>query len=138
MATVYRSKVDAWLLAVLVLAMSVSLVVTFMTFSAGSPVAWLVVAVTAGIGVGLPLWLLLSTRYTLEPRRLVVQSGPFKWHIAVADITSITPSSNPLSSPALSLDRLRIDYGRSSSLMISPRNKDQFVRDIEAARRGAA
>ena len=138
MATVYRSKIDAWLLAVLALAMAVSLVVTFMTFSAGSPVAWLVAAVTAGIGVGLPLWLLLSTRYTLEPRRLVVQSGPFKWHIAVADITSITPSSNPLSSPALSLDRLRIDYGRSSSLMISPRNKDQFVRDIEAARRGAA
>lgn len=138
MATVYRSKIDAWLLAVLALAMAVSLVVTFMTFSAGSPVAWLVAAVTSGIGVGLPLWLLLSTRYTLEPRRLVVQSGPFKWHIAVADITSITPSSNPLSSPALSLDRLRIDYGRSSSLMISPRNKDQFVRDIEAARRGAA
>lgn len=138
MATVYRSKIDAWLLAVLALAMAVSLVVTFMTFSAGSPVAWLVAAVTVGIGVGLPLWLLLSTRYTLEPRRLVVQSGPFKWHIAVADITSITPSSNPLSSPALSLDRLRIDYGRSRSLMISPRNKDQFVRDIEAARRGAA
>ena len=138
MATVYRSKIDAWLLGVLALAMAVSLVVTFMTFSAGSPVAWLVAAVTVGIGVGLPLWLLLSTRYTLEPRRLVVQSGPFKWHIAVADITSITPSSNPLSSPALSLDRLRIDYGRSSSLMISPRNKDQFVRDIEAARRGAA
>lgn len=138
MVTVYRSKIDAWLLAVLALAMAVSLVVTFMTFSAGSPVAWLVAAVTVGIGVGLPLWLLLSTRYTLEPRRLVVQSGPFKWHIAVADITSITPSSNPLSSPALSLDRLRIDYGRSSSLMISPRNKDQFVRDIEAARRGAA
>jgi len=138
MATVYRSKIDAWLLGVLALAMAVSLVVTFMTFSAGSPVAWLVAAVTAGIGVGLPLWLLLSTRYTLEPRRLVVQSGPFKWHIAVADITSITPSSNPLSSPALSLDRLRIDYGRSSSLMISPHNKNQFVRDIEAARRGAA
>lgn len=138
MVTVYRSKIDAWLLAVLALAMAVSLVVTFMTFSAGSPVAWLVAAVTVGIGVGLPLWLLLSTRYTLEPRRLVVQSGPFKWHIAVADITSITPSSNPLSSPALSLDRLRIDYGRSSSLMISPHNKDQFVRDIEAARRGGA
>ena len=138
MATVYRSKIDAWLLAVVAVAMAVSLVVTFTTFTAGSPVAWLVAAVTVGIGVGLPLWLLLSTRYTLEPRRLVVQSGPFKWHIEVADITSITPSSNPLSSPALSLDRLRIDYGRSRSLMISPRNKDQFVRDIEAARRGAA
>ncbi|QQO05935.1 PH domain-containing protein [Luteimonas sp. MC1750] len=90
------------------------------------------------IGVGLPIWLLLSTRYTLEPRQLRVQSGPFKWHIKVADITSITPSSNALSSPALSLDRLRIDYGSGRSLMISPRNKERFLRDIEAARRGAA
>lgn len=138
MPTVYRSKIDAWLLAVLVLAMAASLFVTLTIFSAASPVAWFLAAVTAGIGIGLPSWLLLSTRYTLQPLRLVVQSGPFKWHIEVADITSITPSSNPLSSPALSLDRLRINYGRSSSLMISPRNKDQFVRDLEAARRRAA
>ena len=95
-------------------------------------------AFIAVIGVGLPIWLLLSTRYMLEPRQLRVQSGPFKWHIKVADITSITPSSNALSSPALSLDRLRIDYGSGRSLMISPRNKEQFLRDIEAARRGAA
>ena len=30
----------------------------------------------------------------------------------VAEITRITPTRNPLSSPALSLDRLRNEYGR--------------------------
>jgi len=138
MAIVYKSKTDAWLLAVLAVAIAVSLFAAFATLSAGAPATWPVAAFIAVIGVGLPVWLLLSTRYTLEPRQLTVQSGPFKWHIKVADITSITPSSNPLSSPALSLDRLRIDYGSGRSLMISPRNKEKFIRDIEAARRGAA
>ena len=138
MATVYRSKTDAWLVAVLAIAIVVSLVTALTVLSAGSPAAWAVAAFTAIIGAGLPLWLLRSTRYTLGHGYLVVQSGPFKWRIPLADITSITPSSNPLSSPALSLDRLRIEYGRGSSLMISPRNKEQFVRDVEAATRGAA
>ena len=138
MATVYKSKTDAWLLAVLAVAIAVSLFAAIVTVSDGSAAAWPMAAFIAIIGVGLPIWLLLSTRYTLEPRQLRVQSGPFKWHIKVADITSITPSSNALSSPALSLDRLRIDYGSGRSLMISPRNKEQFLRDIEAARRGAA
>ena len=138
MPTVYRSKTDAWLLAVLAIAIIVSLFAALTILSAGSPAAWAIAAFTAIIGAGLPLWLLLSTRYTLGHGQLVVQSGPFKWRIPVADITSVTPSSNPLSSPALSLDRLRIEYGRGSSLMISPRNKEQFVRDMKAATRGAA
>lgn len=58
-----------------------------------------------------------------------------KWQVPIAGITGITPTSNPLSSPALSLDRLRIDYGRGKSLMISPKNKEQFIRDLEARRR---
>ena len=92
---------------------------------------------TAGLGIVLPLWLLLGTNYTLEPTQLLVKSGPFKWRVPVADITSITPTSNPLASPALSLDRLRIDYGRSSFIIISPRDKDQFIREIESLRGSA-
>ncbi len=138
MVTVYRSKIDAWLVVVLGVAVIASLFAVLAIIPSGTPVALATAVFTALIGIGLPLWLLLSTRYTLGNGRLVVQSGPFKWLIPVADITSITQSSSLLSSPALSLDRLRIDYTPSSSLMISPRNKDEFLRDIEAARRNAA
>ncbi|MBL8309527.1 MAG: PH domain-containing protein [Burkholderiales bacterium] len=137
MATVYRSKTDAWLLAVLAIAMAASIFGAFMTFAAGSPAAWAISLFTLLLGVGLPLWLVLSTRYTLGHGQLLVQSGPFRWRVPIADITSITPTSNALSSPALSLDRLRIDYGHAKSLMISPRNREQFIRDIEVARRSA-
>lgn len=137
MATVYRSKMDAWLLALLLIAVAISLAGAGATLSLASAAVWVVGAFIAVVGVGLPLWLLASTRYLLGRGQLVVRSGPFKWSIQVADITSITPTSSPLSSPALSLDRLRIDYGRGKSLMISPLHKDQFLNDMEAARRGA-
>lgn len=135
---VHRSRIDTWLVAVLAAAIAVSLFAVVAAGSTGSSAAWPVSAFIALIGVGLPGWLLLSTRYTLDGRQLKIQSGPFTWHIEVADITGMTPTSNPLASPALSLDRLRIDYGRGRALMISPRDKDQFIRDVEAARRGAA
>lgn len=103
----------------------------------GSPATWWIILITVFVGVGLPLWILVATHYTLDSQLLLVQSGPFKWRVPVADITNITPTKNPLSSPALSLDRLRIDYGRSNTLMISPRDKEQFLKDIEVLRRGA-
>ncbi|ABR91174.1 Uncharacterized conserved protein [Janthinobacterium sp. Marseille] len=138
MAKVYRSKIDVWLIVVLGFAMLAALYSAGQTMLSNTPGAILIALLVAAVGVGLPAWLLLSTRYTLEASRLLVQSGPFKWTIPLADIKNITPSNNPLSSPALSLDRLRIEYGNRNALMISPKDKEQFLLDIEAARRAQA
>lgn len=138
MPTVYRSKVDIWLFVMLSFAALAALYSAAQTMAAGSTGAIAVAVLVAVVGVGLPLWLLFSTRYTLEATQLLAQSGPFKWVVPLADIKSITPSNNPLSSPALSLDRLRIDYGKGRMLLISPRDKEQFLQDIEAARRAVA
>jgi len=137
MTTVYRSKVDAWLVGLLASSMAVSLYGASQVIAVRTPAVWFVAALIAGVGVGLPLWLLVSTRYTLESTQLVVRSGPFTWRIRLADITAITPSSNPMSSPALSLDRLRIDHGRGQSLLISPVDQSRFIAAVEAARRRA-
>lgn len=135
MPTIYRSKVDIWLFVVLAFAALAALYSAAQTMAAGTTGSILVAVLVALVGVGLPLWLLFSTRYTLEAAYLLAQSGPFKWVVPLADIKSITPSNNPLSSPALSLDRLRIDYGKGRMLLISPRDKEQFLQDVEAARR---
>jgi carbon starvation protein CstA len=135
---VHKSKIDAWLVAVLVISIVVSLFGSAVVLAEGSTNLWALSAFIAAIGAGLPIWLLMSTRYTLEPDQLIVECGPFKWRVPITEITGIAPTSNPLSSPALSLDRLRIDYGRGASLMISPRDKDKFLSDLEVARRGAA
>ena len=54
----------------------------------------------------------------------------FRWKININDITQIEPTHNPLSSPALSLDRLKIYYrkdGRVATVMISPKDKEGFL-----------
>lgn len=135
MATVYKSKIDAWLAAILAFAITISLFAGATVLSAGGQ--WWVAVVVVSLGVGLPLWVLFGTSYRFESGQLHVRSGPFKWHVPVASITGITPTRNPLSSPALSLDRLRIEYGPRKAIMISPRNKDIFLKDIEAMRRVA-
>ncbi len=137
MATVYKSKIDWWLAVIILGTMAASVWASVKIILTGSPSIWIwcVAFLIAGIGAGLPLWLLLSTDYTLDSRHLRIKSGPFKWRVAIADIASIAPTSNPLSSPALSLDRLRIDYGLGSTIMISPRNKEQFIQELETLRR---
>jgi hypothetical protein len=134
MEQVYTSKIDTWLLVVLVGAVIACLVAFVFSLRTGSVPAIVATLPALLIGAGLPVWLMTSTSYTLSDTALLVKSGPFKWQVPIEQITSITPTSNPLSSPALSLDRLRIDYGRGQSIMISPKDKSQFIQDLEARR----
>jgi hypothetical protein len=134
MEQVYTSKIDTWLAVVLLAAMIACLVAFGFSFRTGSLAKIVATLPAILVGVGLPIWIMASTSYTLNDSTLLVKSGPFKWQVPIAQITSITPTSNPLSSPALSLDRLRIDYGRGQSLMISPKNKEQFIQALEARR----
>ncbi len=134
MEQVYTSKIDTWLLVVLLGAVAACVIAFVFSCSTGSVPAIVATLPAILVGAGLPIWLMMSTNYTLGNSTLLVRSGPFKWQVPIAEITSITSTSNPLSSPALSLDRLRIDYGRGQSIMISPRNKSQFIQVLEARR----
>ncbi|MFT4100798.1 MAG: PH domain-containing protein [Burkholderiaceae bacterium] len=133
-ATVYNSKIDAWLLVVLLGAMAMSIHASAEVLSA-RPATWWLLLFTAVLGIVLPIWLLFGTRYILQPDRLTIRCGPFKWRVPVSDITSVTPTRNPLSGPALSLDRLQIDYGTGKSILISPRDKERFIKQVEDLRR---
>jgi hypothetical protein len=69
------------------------------------------------------------TRYELHEHELVIRSGVIRYRIPYSDIRAVTPSRNPLSAPAWSLDRLRIDRKRGFAL-ISPQDKDGFLRAL--------
>jgi len=84
------------------------------------------------LGVGLPMWLLVATDYRFEGKTLLVRGGPFRWRIRVHEINTVRPTQNLLSSPALSPDRLCIDYGDGKSLMISPCEVDTFLCELQA------
>ena len=86
--------------------------------------AWLQV-LTSLMVLGIFYWLLRYTYYEVQPdqQTLRIVSGPFSWRVPVAAISTIKATHNPLSSPALSLDRLQIRYGKHDSVMISPADK---------------
>lgn len=132
--SVYPSKIDTWLLVVLLASVAVALVAAGATVVTKSTVAMAMGGFIAVIGAGLPVWLLTSTQYIIGSERLLVQSGPFKWKIPLSKISSVESTRNPLSSPALSLDRLHIKYGRGQEIMISPKDQATFIDELERAR----
>ncbi|MFD2787129.1 PH domain-containing protein [Hymenobacter rubripertinctus] len=79
--------------------------------------------------LGFICWLLCSTYYEVQPEQQVLRvvSGPMVWRVPVSAIVSVRPSNDLLSSPALSLDRLCISYGKYDSVLISPADRAGFL-----------
>ena len=73
------------------------------------------------------------TRYVIEKESLTVFYGFFlKKRIPISSITSIHHSHNPLSSPALSLRRLLIRYGKYDEVLVSPVDQEAFIAALKA------
>lgn len=51
--------------------------------------------------------------------------------IDINDIRKIVQTTNPMSSPALSLDRIEIFYHKFDSIIISPKDKILFIEDLK-------
>ena len=129
----FPSKRDAWLLGVLIAGLAVSCASLTASLLAPEPapgLGWVVsILIVAALFVA---WIWTTTDYTLTSGELLIRSGPFRWRVPLADIREVTPTRNPLSSPALSLDRLEIRYGRMGFLLISPQDKNGFLRSLVA------
>lgn len=120
----FPSKRDAWLgalLAAVVLLQAVPLAGAILGGRAASVPVIIPIAVTGFIG-----WVWFTTGYTLAADALRIRSGPFRWTVPYRDITAVRPTHNPLSSPALSLDRLRVEYGRNRAVLVSPADRQGF------------
>ena len=121
----YRSKIDAWLLGVVIAGLAVPL-----AMAARSPATtWLMLFLLLPV-VLLFAWLCLATRYTVQGDVLRVHAGLYTLRIPLGDITRVQPTRDPLASPALSLDRLEILYGKGKRVLVSPKDKAGFLKDI--------
>lgn len=126
----FASRVDRWLIVVLV----ATVVVQVIAIAAAGAASGAVPAVMAGVvvlflTVILFTWLLRGTYYEVSGDTLRVVSGPYRVRIPIDSIDSIEPTRSPLSSPALSLDRLRIRYGKKQ-VLVSPADKRGFLRAL--------
>jgi membrane protein YdbS with pleckstrin-like domain len=128
--TVYGSLIDRWLLVVFATTSVIVLLAFVSMFVAGFSAASLVLVPVLLAAVALPWWIVATTDYTLTNHSIEVRSGPFHWTVPYRDITRIEATRSPLSSPALSLDRLRIQYSAGAQIMISPERRAQFLNDL--------
>lgn len=127
MDAVFRSKVDLWIVGVMVGIPILVLEFFFEDIGLSDSSADLIVLIIVVGVLGIFGWIYFTTRYTITSEALFVRAGPFSWIVPLREITKIEPSRNPASSPALSLDRLLIRYGGGSELMISPADKQGFM-----------
>lgn len=133
----FSSKIDLWLVLALGGAGVALLWGLRQVLAEPDAFAVGVAFVVAALGVGLPLWLLVGTSYELADGCLLVRCGPFRTRIALDQIRSVKPSRSLASSPALSLDRLAIAYGRFGTVLVSPKDKAGFIAALRQQAPGA-
>jgi hypothetical protein len=126
--------------------------------STGIALGWLVLAVPACLAVGLftlssPSTALIffgcaaglaallyavcwPVRYTLGERELIIQFGALRTRIPYAEIEEVYPTRSTVAAPALSRDRLAIKYRGGHQALVSPRDRQSFLRDLLAHGRG--
>jgi len=93
---------------------------------------WLVMGIATLYGA--IIWALAyPVYYEITASHLLIRSGCLKFQIPLSTIEMVRPTRNPLSAPAWSLDRLRIDYKRNNKpriALISPEDKSRFLREL--------
>ncbi len=135
MSTTHRSKVDFWLfLAVLSAGVFMAGTATYPFFAKGfgHPAIWILLG-SLIFYLAIIFIFAYPVFYEIAPPDLIIRSGGTRSRIPLSSIESVQETRNPLSAPAWSLDRLRIDYrqtGRVTFALISPQNKDAFLREL--------
>jgi hypothetical protein len=81
--------------------------------------------------VGFISYMFTSTYYVINGNDLIIKCGfMINTTIKIDRIKKIVETNNPLSSPATSLDRIAIYYNKSDSVMISPKDKMDFINQL--------
>lgn len=75
--------------------------------------------------------LFFGTKYVIEEDELIIYGGLYKKRIRIEQILSLRPSKNPLSAPALSIDRIEITFDpHIQVILVSPKDKELFVKKL--------
>jgi hypothetical protein len=81
---------------------------------------------------GFILHMFFNTTYKIEKGKLYIKCGFFNYNpVNIGEMKKISKSSNIISAPAASFDRIEITYGKFEELIISPKHKTKFVEDLQ-------
>lgn len=77
------------------------------------------------------VYIFITTIYTIEKENLKIKCGFFiDLSIDIKTIRKVSETYNPISSPAVSIDRLEITYNNSETVLVSPKDKKGFINSL--------
>lgn len=125
----YPSKVSYLLLAFVFLVFFGPLIPLFLNDEVDERIIWAVIFLIAVFAFILPMF--INTFYLIDKRQLKIKCGFFSYQpIEIMQVTEVCKTNNIISSPAPSFDRIEIKYGKFDSIIISPKDKVNFTRDL--------
>lgn len=132
-AKIYRTAIDWWLGLLLGACEVLFLYLVIEPIIRNDTVEWLMVLIAVGMSIMiLPLF---GIKYILYSEHLLISMSLYgKLRVRYKDIVEMKKTNNPLSSAAMSLRRIQIDYiekGVHRMVLISPVNRNTFIEEIE-------
>lgn len=126
---VFRTKVDLWLVAILVGSLGFALWAGIDSVRRDPASGWFPLLIVVG-SFAVVFVISVPTEYVVTGTELVIRSGRLRTSIPLTGIQRVYRTHNPLSAPAWSLDRLGIDYrsgGQRRLALISPARREEFL-----------
>jgi len=107
-------------------------IIVFMTYQREPFEAILSVGGIFLLVYGLFLYLNFSTEYTITETGILKVKCGFLYHkrFDINKIKSVARTGNLISSPAPSLDRIELTYGKFEVIVISPKDENGFAREL--------
>ena len=135
----FKSKIDWWshIFLASIPIMNLWMLIYFILYDTIVVVPILVVILSLiNIFLILPIW--INTSYIFEENELLVKCGFGKGtRVAYNSIKKIKETRSLLASPALSRDRIEIFYGAIDMVIVSPKEKVEFLEQLEIRRTNA-
>lgn len=116
---IYKSKVDWWLIAVILIAFGYPIVDGILSKE------YVLSAVFIALLV-LFYFLAKNIQYKIDGENLII----WRTKIPIQSIHKVYRTRMPLSSPALSLDRIGIVYNKYDEIFISPKEREEFIKEL--------
>ncbi|MGM9920373.1 MAG: PH domain-containing protein, partial [Bhargavaea sp.] len=119
----FRAGRDLWLGSVIWGSIALMIWSVVRMVAGGDPVGAIIVS---GI-VLLLLSIWFRTYYEIKDGRFFITSGPYYKSIPIDRITSVRKTSNPFSSPSLTMRKLEIQFGTHGVVSVGPEDRDQLI-----------
>lgn len=116
---IYKSKIDWWLIILILILFGYPIVDGILSKE-------YVLSLVFGLILIIFFFLSKTIQYKIDGENLVI----WKTKIDIKTIRKIYRTNNPLSSPAMSLDRIDIVYNKFDEVLLSPKERDEFISEL--------